>query len=363
MSFIDSIPHIIAPELLAQARLFIDTHSRFVITAHLSPDGDAVGSVLAMKQYLEAKGKQATVVLHDTPGQNLSFIPGYRSDVLVYDNQNDGTVSQRDAAVQAIEESDAMVCLDFNAPSRMGTLKDLWMNHPAPKMLLDHHLDVKQEDDKERSVLEQYDVSISRPELAATCELVFHLIIEMGDDALLNRKIATSIFCGLMTDTGWFIFNSNRPDFHLVMARLMMEGVDRENIMKESHVVPERKKRLEGYLLSQKLHVVREHKAAYMSLSQSESRRFNHQKGDSEGVVNEPLDIEGVQVSCFFREEKNFIKVSLRSKGEYPVNLIAEKFFNGGGHRNAAGGEFFGSLAQAEAIFVKVLPLFDKYLQ
>jgi phosphoesterase RecJ-like protein len=180
---------------------------------------------------------------------------------------------------------------------------------------------------------------------------------------LLNKQIATSLFCGLMTDTGWFIFNSNRPEFHLVMARLMMEDVDRENIIKESHVVPERKLRLEGYLINQKLHVVREHKAAYMSLSLSECRRYGHQKGDSEGYVNDPLDIEGVQVSAFFREEKNFVKVSLRSKGEYPVNLIAEKFYNGGGHRNAAGGEFYGSLSQAEAIFIKVLPLFDKYLK
>ena len=353
-SFIDHIPHIIAPELLAQARAFIDIHSKFVITAHISPDGDAIGSVLGMKQYLEAKGKEAKVVLNDAPGNNLSFIPGYRSDVIVFDNQNDGSPSQRDEAIAAIQQSDAMICLDFNAISRLGGMKDLWMNHPAPKLLLDHHLGPE---------LEHFDICISHPELAATCELVYRFILELGDDLLLNKQIATSLFCGLMTDTGWFIFNSNRPDFHLIMARLMMEDVDRENIIKESHVVPERKLRLEGYLINQKLRVVREHKAAYMSLSLSEGRRYGHQKGDSEGYVNAPLDIEGVQVSAFFREEKNFVKVSLRSKGEYPVNLIAEKFYNGGGHRNAAGGEFLGSLSQAEAIFVKVLPLFDKYLQ
>lgn len=353
-SFIDSIPHIIAPELLAQARVFIDTHSKFVITAHISPDGDAIGSVLGMKEYLLAKGKQAQVVLNDAPGANLSFIPEYRSGVIVYDNQNDGTPSQRDAAISAIQESDAMICLDFNTPSRLGNLKDLWMSHPAPKLVIDHHLSAEEQ---------AFDLSISRPEMSATCELIYHFILEAGDDLLLNNRIATYLFCGMMTDTGWFVFNSNRPDFHLIMARLMMEHVDRENIIKESHVVPERKVRLEGYLVTQKLHLVREHKAAYMSLSLSECRRYGHQKGDSEGYVNVPLDIEGIQVSAFFREEKNFIKVSLRSKGEYPVNLIAEKFFNGGGHRNAAGGEFMGSLSQAEAIFVKVLPLFDKYLQ
>ena len=214
-SFIDHIPHIIAPELLAQARAFIDTHSKFVITAHISPDGDAIGSVLGMKQYLEAKGKEAKVVLNDAPGNNLSFIPGYRSDVIVFDNQNDGSPSQRDEAIAAIQQSDAMICLDFNAISRLGGMKDLWMNHPAPKLLLDHHLGPE---------LEHFDICISHPELAATCELVYRFILEVGDDHLLNKQIATSLFCGLMTDTGWFIFNSNRPDFHLIMARLMMEN-------------------------------------------------------------------------------------------------------------------------------------------
>lgn len=353
MSFTDGITRIIAPELLEQAREFINTHERFVVTAHMSPDGDAIGSALAMKYYLEAKGKTATVVLNDAPGQNLSFIPGYRDEVLVYDNQNDGTPSQRTEALEALVMCDAMVAVDFNVPSRIGGMKDIWINNPAPKLLIDHHLGPD---------TEHFDICISHPEQSATCELVYHFILEMGDDKLMDKRIATSIFCGMMTDTGWFIFNSNRPDFHLIMARLMQEGVDRENIIRDSHLVPERKMRAEGYLLDKKMRIVREHKAAYISLSLSESKHFGLQKGDSEGVVNMPLDISGIKVSAFFREEKNFVKVSLRSKDDYPVNLIAEKFFNGGGHLNAAGGEFFGSLSQAEAIFVKVLPLFDKYL-
>lgn len=344
---------IIAPDLLEQARLFIDGHNRFVVTAHMSPDGDAIGSALAMKQYLEAKGKMATVVLNDAPGENLSFIPGYRSDILVYDNQNDGTPSQKKEATEAIETCDAMVAVDFNTPSRMGGLKDLWMSHNAPKLLLDHHLDPDRE---------KFDICISHPEQAAACELICRLIIELGDEKLIDQRIATSLFCGLMTDTGWFVFNTNRPDFHLLMARLQQEGIDREEFIKASHILPERKLRLQGHMLVQKLHTINEHHAAYMSLSQAECKRFGHQKGDSEGFVNIPLDIEGIQVSAFFREEKTLVKVSLRSKGDYPVNQMAEKFFNGGGHKNAAGGEFYGSLAQAEAIFVKVLPLFDKFL-
>ena len=232
-------------------------------------------------------------------------------------------------------------------------MKDIFMGHDAPKLLLDHHLDPEQG---------VFDILISQPSQCAACETVFRFIIEMGDEALLNKELATTLFCGLMTDTGWFVFNCDRPEVHLIMARLMQEGVNREEIIKDSHLTLERRLRIQGFLMSQKLHTIYEHKAAYFSLSTAEIKRYNHQKGDTEGVVNMPLDIAGIQVSAFFREEKNLVKVSLRSKGEYPVNLIAEKFFNGGGHRNAAGGEFYGSLAQAEAIFVKVLPLFDKYL-
>lgn len=353
MNFTDSITRIISPETIEQAKAFINDHEHFVITAHMSPDGDAIGSVLAMKHYLEAKGKKATVVMNDAPGANLSFIPGYRTEILVYDNQNDGTPSQRTEALEALLMCDAQIAVDFNVPSRIGGMKDVWMNNPAPKMLIDHHLE---------PATEAFDVCISHPEQAAACEVVYHLILEMGDDQLLNNKIATDIFCGMMTDTGYFIFNSNRPDFHLIMARLMQENIDRESIIRDSHLVPERKVRIEGYAMDKKMKIVHEHRAAYLSLSQAESKRYGLQKGDTEGIVNMPLDINGVWVSAFFREEKNFVKVSLRSKGEYPVNKIAEKYYNGGGHRNAAGGEFYGSLAQAEAIFVKILPLFDEYL-
>ena len=353
MNYLDNIPKMMTPEQLEASRNFINDHERFVVTAHMSPDGDALGSALSMMHYLRAKGKQATVVFNDAPGSNLFFIPREEGDILVYDNQNDGSRSQKTEAIETIVMSDAMVCLDFNTPTRLGGMKDIFMGHEAPKLLLDHHLDPDEA---------SFDIIVSQPSHCAACETVFRFIVEMGDENLINKAMATTLFCGLMTDTGWFVFNCDRPEVHLIMARLMQEGVNREAIIKDSHLTLERRVRVQGYLMSQKLHTLYEHKAAYFSLSTAEIKRYGHQKGDTEGVVNIPLDIDGIQVSAFFREEKNLVKVSLRSKGEYPVNLIAEKFFNGGGHRNAAGGEFYGSLAQAEAIFVKVLPLFDKYL-
>ncbi len=353
MNYLDIIPKMMTQEQIEASKKFIDDHKTFVITAHISPDGDALGSALSMMHYLRAKGKKATVVFNDAPGKNLFFIPREEEDILVYDNQNDSSINQKELAIKAINESDAMVCVDFNVPSRLGDMKDLFMGHPAPKLLIDHHLEPDSA---------SFNIVISQPSHCAACETVFRFIIEMGDEALIDKTLATTLFCGIMTDTGWFVFNSNRPELHLIMARLMQEGVEREQIIKDSHLTLERRVRVQGYLMSEKLKIVPAHHAAYFSLSFAEIKRFGHQKGDTEGVVNVPLDIEGIMVSAYFREERNLIKVSLRSKGEYPVNLIAEKFFNGGGHRNAAGGEFYGSLAQAEAIFVKVLPLFDKYL-
>ena len=349
----DNITHIIDPSLIAQARELIEQHQHFVVTTHMSPDGDAVGSALSMAAYLRKKGKDAVVIFNDTPGENLHVIPGI-GEGIVYDNQNDGTPCHKAEAQQKIREADAFVCVDFNVPTRMGDMHTEVMANPAPKLMIDHHIGPD---------TEHFDVIISHPEAVAACELVYRFILQMGDDAIIDHQLATQLYCGLLTDTGFLIFNCNQPQIFLIAARLMQEGVDNEGIRKEMALEHERRVRLKGYCLHQKMRTLYDHKAAYMSLDKSEMKRFNHQKGDSEFFVNMPLDLYGIQVSAFFREEKNFIKVSLRSKGEYPVNLIAEKFFHGGGHRNAAGGEFLGSLQQAEQLFVKALPLFDKFLE
>lgn len=349
----DVIERIIQPELIEQARAIIDASQKFVICTHMSPDGDAVGSSTAMANYLRKKGKVANVVFNDTPGANLNFIPGLR-DEFVYDNQRDGTPDTHEQAMKAIHEADCFIIVDLNVPTRMGEMSKEIMASSAPKILIDHHLDPSVED---------FNVIISHPEAAAACELVYTFILQMGDDALIDRTIATQIYCGLMTDTGQFVFASSRPQVYMIVARLLQEGFDKERLHRDLVLEPERRVRLKGYILQQKMQLVPEYKAAYFSLNKSELKRFNHQKGDSEGFVNMPLDIYGIQVSAFFREEKNFVKVSLRSKGDFPVNLLAKKFYNGGGHKNAAGGEFLGTLQQAELLFVKGVPLFANYLE
>lgn len=349
----DNIKPIIDNSLIEQSKELIDRYSRFVVVTHMSPDGDALGSSLAMSAYLQKKGKQSTVVFNDTPGMNLNFIPGF-DEGIVYDNQNDGTPSRKAEAQQAIAGAECIVCTDFNVLSRAGTLADEIRKSQAPRLLIDHHIGPD---------LNDFQIVISHPEAVAACELVYRFILQMGDDSLIDNIIATRLFCGLLTDTGIFTYNCNQSQVFLIIARLMEEGVDNEGIRREFALEQERRVRLKGYVLQQKMVLNYDLKAAYISLNKAEMKRFNHQKGDSEGFVNMPLDIYGIQVSAFFREEKNIIKVSLRSKGEFPVNLIAQQFYNGGGHRNAAGGEFMGSLQQAEQLFVKAVPLYAKFLE
>lgn len=353
MSIQENITKIISPEVLDQVKRYIDSHNNFVLTVHMSPDGDAVGSSVAMARYLEAKGKKATIVYNDRPGDNLDFIPGVR-DALVYEKDiNNPQYTIREEAIKAIKEADAIISLDYNALYRLGDLENEIKGSQAPRLLIDHHLDPK---------TEEFSIIVSFPELCAACEVVYRLINELGDDILVDQSIALPLYCGMMTDTGQFVYNSERSDIYLIVARLLQTGFNKEELHRQFALELERRVRLKGYCLYHKMNILPEHKAAFFSLSNIELKRFNHQKGDSEGFVNAPLDIEGIQVSAYFREEKNFIKASFRSKGDYPVNILAEKFFNGGGHKNAAGGEFFGSLQRAEALFVKVLPLFDKYL-
>lgn len=353
MSIQENITRIFDQTLIDDVKEFIENHQKYVVTVHMSPDGDAVGSAVAMARYLRKKGKEATIIYNDKPGSNLAFIPGYEDHLVYEKDASNPNNHQQEDAIKSINDADAIISLDYNALYRLGALEQEIRDKDIPRLLIDHHLDPK---------TEEFSVIVSRPELSAACEVVYRLILELGDDSLIERNIAEPIYCGMMTDTGQFVYNSERKDVYLTIARLLETGFNKEELHRQMALEQERKVRLKGYCLYHKMVIVKEYKAAFFSLSNLELKRFNHQKGDSEGFVNAPLDIEGIQVSAFFREEKNFVKASFRSKGDFPVNILAEKFFNGGGHKNAAGGEFMGSLQRAEDLYVKVLPMFAKYL-
>lgn len=328
-----------------EMRRLINDNDNIVITCHLTPDGDAIGSTLALCHLLRAMGKKAKVVTPDVPPKNLYEVPGAKEIV---------PFTRFETQVKSLfAEAGLICCLDFNAPKRVDRLAPLLLDASCPKILIDHHL-----------YPENFaDVVISHPESSSTCFLLYQLIVAMGWSGMISRRVAECIYTGMMTDTGNFTYNSNDSELYVVVADLVKHGVDKDRIYSmicNSNSVS--RLRLNGYAISEKLRVFPEHRAALISLTQDELNRYHYERGDTESLVNVPLSVPEMVYSVFLREETAYIKVSCRSRGEFPVNKMCEEHFNGGGHKNAAGGEFFGTMAQAIAKFESILDQYDKYL-
>jgi Exopolyphosphatase-related proteins len=236
-----------------------------------------------------------------------------------------------EACDETIARAEVIFCVDFNAAKRMGKMSDSILASSALKIMIDHHL-----------YPESFcNIIISHPEISSSSELVFRLIHQLGDARLISLDAATAIYTGMMTDTGGFTYNSNSPDIYVIISELLKIGVNKDRIYdRVCNTFSESRERLMGYTISQKMKVYPANKAAMISLTAKELETYHFKKGDSEGFVNIPLAVKGVVFSAFFREDKEYIKVSLRSKGDFPANKVAEKYFNGGGHKNASGGEF-----------------------
>ena len=335
------ITKVIREELVLKTRKVIDHHHRFVIVAHVSPDGDAMGSSLALCLFLRELGKEASVVLPDSISDNLRWLPG-AAEAFIFDEQ-------ADVASEVIADAEVIFCVDFNGVKRMGRMGELVAKAKAVRIMIDHHL-----------YPEPFcDVCISHPEISSTSELVFRLICRMGCVEMLTPEIATAVYTGMMTDTGAFTYNSGSPEIYLIIAELLKVGINKDKIYdRVFNTFSADRERLMGYTINRKMHIFDPYGAAMISLTRDELKAYNYRKGDTEGFVNIPLSIKGVVFSAFFREEEEYVKVSLRSKGDFPANLVAERYFNGGGHKNAAGGEFFGTLTEAEALLASVLPEF-----
>lgn len=318
---------------------------RIVITCHMAPDGDAVGSSLGLVHTLANIGKEARVVTPDRIPETLKFLPGAK-DIVPYSKYTD-------FATKLISDADLIFCLDYNALYRVDRMKDILESATAKKILVDHH----------ESPQNFTDIIISHPDQSSTSMLLFRLLCRLELFNMIDRKAATCIYTGMMTDTGNFSYNSNDPDLYVVIAELVRKGINKDEIYKR---VMDTKKanvlRLNGYAVS-RMKMFPEHHAALITLSADELKQFDYQRGDTEGLVNQPLSIEEVFYSTFLREDEQHIKVSTRSKGDFPVNRICEKYYNGGGHVNAAGGEVACSLEEAEAIFMSTLTDVEKYLE
>lgn len=344
------IHQIFSSDQLEAAQRFMASGSRFVILTHISPDGDAMGSSLGMRHYLESVGKQATVIVPNAFPAFLSWLPG-ASEVLNFETNS--------AKVQeAFAQTDGIICTDFSEHKRIGLLGDTLCTfkqaHPeVPVLVIDHHLLPK--DNQEGTTPKIQDILLSFPKSSSASELVYRLVGAPTIDG------ATCLYTGMMTDTVNFTVNSNQPEMFEIIADLVRCGVDRNAIYdKVFNQYSVDRMRLMGYCLYTKMQIFPEHHTALIYLSRKELYRFNFSSGDAEGLVNLPLQISDVYYSCFMREDKDKIKISFRSQGNRPVNHLASAVFHGGGHANASGGEHHGPLKEAVQLFLDNYPKYFK---
>ena len=317
------IPKILSKSEADALSRSIDDARRIVVVCHVAPDGDAIGSSLALWHTLRGLGKDVFVVVPDACPASLRFLNGYK-DILVYTRYTE-------FAQQLLENADLIFCLDFNEPKRVDKMETALTTSKARKILIDHHL----------HPAPFCNMTISHPEISSTCEVLFRVICSLGLFEQMGVDAASAIYTGMMSDTGNFTYNSNYPEIYITIAELIKKGIDKDWIYARIHNTnSENKLRLNGYAIAQKMEVFPEQCAALITLSQNELNQYDYQKGDTEGLVNVPLSMEHILFSAFLREESNLIKISLRSKGSFPANKIASDYFNGGGHLNAAGGEF-----------------------
>ena len=334
---------IIHEELIQKAKKYIEKGDSFVIITHTAPDGDALGSSLGLYHFLNAFGKDnvSVVVPNDFPSF-YKWMPG-AEDIVIHERYPD-------FAERLIQDADVIFCLDFNEPNRIDKLASTVVAADGRKVMIDHH---PYPSDFCRVV-------ISYPEISSASELVFRLICRMGMFELISRDVAECIYTGMMTDTGSFTYNSNHSEIYTIIGELIKKGINKDLIYRQvNQVYSESRLRLMGFVLYEKMHVYPEQKTALITLSKDELNKFRYTTGDTEGFVNIPLSIDGILFSVFLREDRDNIKVSLRSVENFPCNEFSARYFNGGGHKNASGGEYNGSLEEAVKTFEKSLEEFN----
>ncbi|MCM1152610.1 MAG: DHH family phosphoesterase [Muribaculum sp.] len=323
----------------------ISQSQKIVLTCHVRPDGDAIGSTLGLSLLLKRLGKECNVVVPDRPPRNLSFLPGFE-DIVVF--------TQYDPYCGRLaREADLIICCDFNKASRQDLLASVIQGAECPKVMIDHHMDPD----------DFANVTFSYPDMSSTCELAVRIIAALGLFTEVDKNVATCLLTGIVTDTRNFSVNTKHADIYEILGILMERGADKEDIVKKALMTRSYWSLLiQAFAISERLEVFEKHHAAIISLGGKDLDRFHYERGDTEGLVNMPLEVRGMVSSFFLREDKDCIKISSRSCFGFPVSKICEDLFGGGGHLQAAGGEFHGTLEECRKILVDALPKYDKYL-
>ena len=330
-------------------RSFIADADSIVLCCHQNADGDALGAMLGWGEVLRQMGKDPLMVVPDQYPDYLLWLPNTEK-VVRYDKR-------RDYVDTVLKIADLVFCLDFNSAQRTDDMADALCASPAKKVLIDHHPnpDVPTT------------LCISHPEMSSTCELVFRIVWQMGLFDNLGKHFAIPIYCGMMTDTGGFTFNSNNPEIFYIISQLLTKRINKDKIYRNVyHNYSEHRLRMVGHVLCNRLVVDEKHHAAYYTLTREDQKQFRFIKGDAEGLVNMPLQIKGLKLSISLREDTDrdqTVWVSLRSVDDFPCNEVAAQFFNGGGHLNASGGRLYCSMAEAVKIVEQALLAFENKLK
>lgn len=328
----------IQTEFLKLKKLLTDKKQKIVISTHKNPDGDAIGSSLALYEYLKLLGYQVDCIVPNEYPSFLAWLPG-NQNILVFDQEIE-------KSKKIINSADIIFSLDYNDFQRAGEMGDAITISSAKKVLIDHHLEPAK----------YFDVSISKTNTSSTAQLIYEMIDYLGDKNSINKAIAESLYVGIITDTGSFSYACNFPETYNIVAHLIDLGVDGEKIHQNLFsTFSADRLRLLGYCLSERLHVLAHHKVAYIYLTKDDLKKFNYKSGDTEGIVNYALTIQGIEFAALFTEREDLIRISFRSKGDFSVNEFARKHFNGGGHKKAAGGNSSKNMDETLKKFIEKL--------
>ncbi|MBX2947121.1 MAG: bifunctional oligoribonuclease/PAP phosphatase NrnA [Cyclobacteriaceae bacterium] len=331
---------------LQQFNEFLSSARQVVIVTHHKPDADALGSSLGLAAYLKKKGHSVSVITPSDYPSFLNWLPG-NDEVIIFHDRIENQIAER------VAKAEIIFCLDFSALSRINSIGEMIRKSNAKKVLIDHHLEPEKFAD-----FEQWD-----PKAASTAGLVYELLIELGDRAQIDANIADCLYAGLLTDTGGFRHNNTRREEFMIASDLVSLGANPTKVSKLIYDTNTLERlRLMGYVLSEKLVVLPEYKTAYITLTKEELEKFGSQSGDTEGFVNYGLSIEGIRLSVMIYQRNDEVKLSFRSLGDFSVNEMARKHFNGGGHKNASGGTSPVSLQATLENFLKILPEYKEKL-
>lgn len=306
----------------SELKKLLNSKLKIAVTSHNNPDGDAIGSALAVTRYLQKKGHDVQAIVPNSFPGFLSWLPG-SENILIYNKK-------AKEAQKVILEADVIFCLDYNAINRFGPAAEIIERSAAKRVLIDHHINPE---------LASFDYSFATTSTSSTGELIYDFIDFFGDTNLIDKEIAEAIYTGIVTDTGSFSFAANNKKTYLVTAQLIEKGVDAEQVHRLIYdTFSEDRLRLLGHAISNNMLVWDELHTALIFLTKEDLINYNYHVGDIEGVVNYPLMMDKINMSILLTERDNQIRLSFRSKGEFSVNQLARDHFNGGGHRNAAGG-------------------------